>query len=323
MLKKKIVKGKFLALLIASLTISMVIFVLPVNAAVISNCKCKSSDAKISETSITNGVIYKSNKVRFSFANNEISGITVIDLDGNGKPLGDPWACFAVCLGGIQLSAECMAAVAGCIPAPLPINPACWAAVVACGVAIGLLLACITECWPDGGGGGCFLSGSQVLMADGTHKNIESIQVGDVVASMNLTDYSYTDGVVTEVFHHNENEMGDYYLIINGRLRVTPNHLLLMENYTWKNAGDLKTGDILFSLHGSEYVYSIVRVYDSVPVYHIKVEPDEVYFVDGFEVGGKPGIPSSSSHSHPFLKNVAILQKEHMLQAIVQKSEGR
>ena len=45
---------------------------------------------------------------------------------------------------------------------------------------------CAEQCTPNnvdgcGGGGGCFLDGTQVKMADGTSKSIEHIQIGDLI----------------------------------------------------------------------------------------------------------------------------------------------
>ena len=121
----------------------------------------------------------------------------------------------------------------------------------------------------------CFLAGTKIAMIDGSYKNIEDIKVGDLVKSYaipNTNDTFWEEGVVTKVFHHPPEEMGDYYLIINNELRVTPNHPIYL-NGTLITAGDLKIGD--GGLDGK--VYSIQKVYDRVPTYNFEVEPYHNY----------------------------------------------
>lgn len=70
----------------------------------------------------------------------------------------------------------------------------------------------------------CFLAGTQITMADGSHKNIKQVEVGDMVKSFD--NGSIVIGEVTEVYSHNPSEMPEYYMVINDKLRVTPNHII-------------------------------------------------------------------------------------------------
>ena len=56
----------------------------------------------------------------------------------------------------------------------------------------------------SGGGGGCFDAGSQVLMADGTTKNIEDIQAGDLVMSFNVKSGTIEQKNVIETYKFNQ-----------------------------------------------------------------------------------------------------------------------
>ncbi|MCX6667874.1 MAG: tandem-95 repeat protein [Euryarchaeota archaeon] len=134
----------------------------------------------------------------------------------------------------------------------------------------------------------CFLAGTEVLMADGSYKNIERVKVGDLVRSYEEQTKEFVSCKVTKVFHHSPEEMTDYYLIINDALKVTPNHLLYA-NGKWIPAGTLNIGDCLFNkAQKTDYrVYSIKKVYERAPTFDLEVEPCHTYFVsidDGVDI---------------------------------------
>jgi hypothetical protein len=134
----------------------------------------------------------------------------------------------------------------------------------------------------------CFLAGTKVIMADGTYKNIEEIVVGDLVLSYDENTGKILPCEVIGTFHHAPEEMGDYYLVINGGLKVTPNHRFYSKG-TWVYAGNLQVGDSLFSQdQDNEYlVNSIERIYERVPSYNLEVAYCHTYFVsmgDGTDV---------------------------------------
>jgi len=83
------------------------------------------------------------------------------------------------------------------------------------------------------------------------------------------------------------NEMGDYYVVINDLIRITPNHYLLVNGY-WKRADHIKEGDVLGSQDGKGVVVeSVERVYKKVPTYHLEVLPYHNYIVAADEgIGG-------------------------------------
>lgn len=127
----------------------------------------------------------------------------------------------------------------------------------------------------------CFIAGTQILMSDGTTKNIEDIRPGDKV-----TSYHLSEAVVSTVEETFDFE-ADGYLLINGKLGVTPNHMIYA-NDKWIPAGELKTGDILTTPKGEGYVNSIEQVQGRVKVYdiHVTDEPHN-YFAEGILVHNK------------------------------------
>jgi hypothetical protein len=125
----------------------------------------------------------------------------------------------------------------------------------------------------------CFLAGTQVLMADGSYKNIETINIGESVKSYNFKSKKVGDYKVTNVFHHNKNEMNSYYLKINNFLKVTPNHRFYSDN-KWVYADHLEIGDFLFTENKEEFeIKSIEKIYEKQESYDLTVEKNHNYFV--------------------------------------------
>ncbi|OGL78177.1 hypothetical protein A3J43_01850 [Candidatus Uhrbacteria bacterium RIFCSPHIGHO2_12_FULL_54_23] len=141
---------------------------------------------------------------------------------------------------------------------------------------------------PYGGAekGGCFLAGTQILLEDGSTKPIEEIAVGDRVRTLADPRHRTTEsGTVAELYRHVISE----YLVINGRLRVTPEHLVYATMH-FLPAGDLRVGDWMLTRSGEkEFITSIETKRAVVPVYNFRVEPQHTYFADGFYVHNEKG----------------------------------
>lgn len=119
----------------------------------------------------------------------------------------------------------------------------------------------------------CFLAGTKIRMADKSTKNIEDIEIGDLVKSRDYENDIDTVGEVVEVFHHSPEEMTDYYLIINNELKVTPNHPIRLNN-KWVPAGEIKIGDFF-----GEEITSIEKIYKKVPTYNFEVKDYHNYII--------------------------------------------
>ncbi|KYK25051.1 hypothetical protein AYK26_02550 [Euryarchaeota archaeon SM23-78] len=135
------------------------------------------------------------------------------------------------------------------------------------------------------GGGGCFLAGTKITMSGGSLKNIEEIQIGDVVKAYDSENQRMVAGTVTKLFHHSPDEMLlSYYLIINNNLRVTPEHRVFTDKgLVWAKA--LAFGSVLIDENGEQImVASIEKVYERVPTYNFEVEEYNTYFAEGFAV---------------------------------------
>ncbi len=125
-------------------------------------------------------------------------------------------------------------------------------------------------------GGGCFAGETPILLSDGTRKPIKDIKVGDKVVSR-TSDGRRVVRTVTAV----SVDIEDGYLLINDKLRVTPDHLLFV-NGAWRRADEVRLGDKLLGEDGrSVEVKSLSYHRQSLPVYNFKVDKDFNYFAGG------------------------------------------
>ncbi len=135
-------------------------------------------------------------------------------------------------------------------------------------------------------GGGCFLSGTKILMSDGKEKNIEDVKVGDYV--LTYTSDSSKKLVKAKVLA-TQKAVDPGYLIINGNLKVTPDHII-MANGVWREAGSVQFGDELLSSNGDKVkVYSIEWQRGKVDVYNLTVDKYHTYFANGLYVHNQKG----------------------------------
>lgn len=141
------------------------------------------------------------------------------------------------------------------------------------------------QAFPDRGEG-CFAAGTQVLMADGKTKNIEDVKEGEYI----LTRESETSSklVKAKVTKTHTIETGGY-LIINGNLKVTPNHIMWINNI-WKEVGGAQIGDTLLDEKGKQVkIASIEWQRGKFSVYNLTVEKYNTYFANGIWVHNQKG----------------------------------
>ncbi len=139
---------------------------------------------------------------------------------------------------------------------------------------------------PQGGGpsGTCFLPDTMIITPSG-NKMIKDIKEGDVVVSYNEATGERENNAVTKVFRHQT----DSYLIINGKLKVTAEHPMMV-NGIWQEIGKARVGDALQTADGQHVVYSIEDVEESVEVFNLEVERDHTYYAEGYLAHNKgPG----------------------------------
>ena len=140
------------------------------------------------------------------------------------------------------------------------------------------------DCGGGGGGGGCFLAGTQIAMADGTMKPIEEIAVGDVVLAYDKATGEMKPDPVKRL---HAPVTVDSYLVVNGKLRITPTQPVFSAG-RWVEMGQLVKGDTLTSSDGSPMpIETIEVVRGPITVYNFDTNPFETFVADGFIVHRK------------------------------------
>lgn len=100
-------------------------------------------------------------------------------------------------------------------------------------------------------GGGCFGAGTKILMADNFQKNIEKVQVNNIVKTFDPETKKSVNAKVLNV--HKATVNG--FLIVNSNLKVTPDHKMLINNI-WQEAGNIQIGDKLLDSNGKLIIVS-------------------------------------------------------------------
>lgn len=128
------------------------------------------------------------------------------------------------------------------------------------------------------GGGGCFLAGTEILMADGSVKNIEDVRIGDEIMSYDERTMELSPSTVSRTFV--KDDVFDY-LVLNNSLRVTKEHPFFVQG-NWMKADKLSVADHLMTDGLTEIsLENIEKVNapDAVKVYNIEVSGNHNYFV--------------------------------------------
>lgn len=152
----------------------------------------------------------------------------------------------------------------------------------------------------------CFDAGSQVLMADGTTKNIEDVVVGDIVMSLNEDTGEFIPQTVKKtIIKHNSDDLV-YVNLSNGtQIGMRAYHPLLTTE-GWKslrpklaetqieagNVAMLEVGDVLVCYVENATIVSIearpeIKNYDT---YNLSIDGYHNYIVNGVVVHNAPSV---------------------------------
>ena len=126
---------------------------------------------------------------------------------------------------------------------------------------------------------GCFVAGTQVLMADGTSKNIEDVVAGDMVAAYNPETGQAEPGEVTDTYIHDQ--VATWQVTTeSGTVTTTAVHPFYVDGKGWVEAQDLRAGDQLYDETGSLVtVVSIQATGQIATVYNVTVKDLHNYYV--------------------------------------------
>ena len=165
--------------------------------------------------------------------------------------------------------------------------------------------SCSTLGYTSSGGGGCFLSGTKVLMTDGSLKNIEEIKQGEYVLSFDETEQKIVNSEVKELLIHTEEDTNNWekkYFILTtssgNEIRVTGNHLIYIvkEGYAkYIQVDKLQLGYIvLVSSEKEEYFEEIlsIKIVEKDPkvIYNLHLNKPNNYFAEGILVHNEKAV---------------------------------
>ena len=172
-----------------------------------------------------------------------------------------------------------------------------------------------------GGSPACLLVGTPIEMADGSFKNVEDLEIGDWVMSMNMPGQIDEDeedwracrfpDEKTEIFTQHSASVQDinfdfaynYWNINDGDELITGEHEMLYKpigenTWMWQLVPNMKVGGHLMDKDGNEVeitsLENVVEDTDGFEVVQIDVEPLDVYFGKTYLVHNK------GSNSNPF-----------------------
>lgn len=134
-----------------------------------------------------------------------------------------------------------------------------------------------------GGGGGCFVAGTLISTPDGGFKEIQDVQIGDVVLSYNeilhVNEYSE---VLETMIHHVTEDIYTLY-IQDTQIEVTGIHQFYIDrngDERWIHAYDLQVGDSLRLADGTHHsIQKITKEFRTTTVYNFEVSHNHNYYV--------------------------------------------
>ncbi|MFE7516803.1 polymorphic toxin-type HINT domain-containing protein, partial [Streptomyces sp. NPDC057540] len=127
-----------------------------------------------------------------------------------------------------------------------------------------------------------FPATTPVLMADGSHRPISALRVGDVVLAGDPATGTVRPEPVTDTFQHMADRLVSIDLADGGSLDTTPGHRIFAEKRGWILASELRTGDRLLRPHGEIVAVSGVRsgtAAASQKVYDLTVDGLHTFYV--------------------------------------------
>jgi cysteine-rich repeat protein len=170
---------------------------------------------------------------------------------------------------------------------------------------------CTINPTPSGGGPGayyvCFIAQTKISMADGTTKNIEDVQIGDILKG------EKTNNKVL-AFHRPPKSEGVIYGFNGEKPFVTEEHPF-KTTQGWKSINPDKTrqenigievtqlsvGDTLITETGNTYIFSIEskKVPETTHLYNFVLSGDRTYFADGYLVHNKAACEAGNPGPNP------------------------
>ena len=179
-------------------------------------------------------------------------------------------------------------------------------------------------------GGGCFAAGTKIYMADGTYKNIEDIQVDDLVIAYNDKIQKYENKKVIKTFIHFDIKKLVLIKFSNGiELKVTPGHPILttegwksldIENSLYEHGVEatlLNVNDEVLNYFGNTFVKEIQYMPElDYIVYNLEVDECHTFLASGIVVHNRKVVMDTGGYTGDWGSDegrVAILHEKQLV----------
>ncbi|WP_425584774.1 ricin-type beta-trefoil lectin domain protein [Streptomyces vastus] len=127
-----------------------------------------------------------------------------------------------------------------------------------------------------------FPGATKVLMADGSHRPISQVGVGDLVKATDPASGQLRARQVTDTFQHDTQRLVDIAVADGGRLESTAGHKFYVVDRGWTLVSDLRVGDRLRTPEGSFREVTALNDRSGMPprkVYDLTVDDLHTFFV--------------------------------------------
>ncbi|WP_415635166.1 Hint domain-containing protein, partial [Propionibacterium acidifaciens] len=129
-------------------------------------------------------------------------------------------------------------------------------------------------------GAACFTGDTPVLMADGSSKPIQDVQVGDEVTAWDPDTDTTQTRTVTGTYVHEQVETLVVKLADGGQVETTATHPFLTRDHGWTPAGHLKPGDLLHTPDNTWVTVTAVQATGHTrTVHNLEIEGLHTYHV--------------------------------------------
>lgn len=120
----------------------------------------------------------------------------------------------------------------------------------------------------------CFPKETQILLSDGTFKEIGALNKGDTVTVYDIANDSITVSQINDIMIDTNN----HYYVLNNDTKATAYERFLTKD-GWKRIRNIQKGDEIFNGNSYEKVVSIEKIIVNDKVYNLNIENNHNFFV--------------------------------------------
>lgn len=161
----------------------------------------------------------------------------------------------------------------------------------------------------------CFVKGTKISMFDNTNKNIEDIEIGDIVVTYNEETKEQEPGEVTNIASPVKSNIIEYKLSNNTTIKSTTCHPYWVVNKGWSsfnplltkelydfNVNQIEQSDILLTLDNKEVIVDKITelITKEVTTYNLEILGNHTYYANNILVHNKTAVPQAPNRYDEF-----------------------